>query len=192
MRSSRTDKNKIISGVAMKYKYSDYNDYELIELIKENNEEATEIMYQKYDSLIKNRVSRFNIKPSMFEDFVQEGRLALNKAIQTYKMDSAKTFNKFFDMVLQRRFITILKQNQKDFYNIVYVDDVFSLIGEKSNDTVLESIDDSDFTQLEKQIYQYRYMENYKPREIAEILKMDAKQVYNACNRIKKKISENR
>lgn len=176
----------------MKYKYSDYNDYELIELIKENNEEATEIMYQKYDSLIKNRVSRFNIKPSMFEDFVQEGRLALNKAIQTYKMDSAKTFNKFFDMVLQRRFITILKQNQKDFYNIVYVDDVFSLIGEKSNDTVLESIDDSDFTQLEKQIYQYRYMENYKPREIAEILKMDAKQVYNACNRIKKKISENR
>lgn len=174
----------------MKYKYSEYNDYELIDLIRENNEEAIEIMYEKYDSLIKNRVARFKIKPSMFEDFVQEGRLALNKAIQSYKMDSTKTFNKFFDMILQRRFITILKQNQKDFYNIVYVDDIFSLIKEDQEEPLLDHLEDVQLTDLEQVIYQMRYVEQYKPREIAEILKMDAKQVYNACNRIKKKIED--
>lgn len=174
----------------MKYKYSEYNDYELIDLIRENNEEAIEIMYEKYDSLIKNRVARFKIKPSMFEDFVQEGRLALNKAIQSYKMDSTKTFNKFFDMILQRRFITILKQNQKDFYNIVYVDDIFSLIKEDQEEPLIDHLEDVQLTDLEQVIYQMRYVEQYKPREIAEILKMDAKQVYNACNRIKKKIED--
>lgn len=174
----------------MKYKYSEYNDYELIDLIRENNEEAIEIMYEKYDSLIKNRVARFKIKPSMFEDFVQEGRLVLNKAIQSYKMDSTKTFNKFFDMILQRRFITILKQNQKDFYNIVYVDDIFSLIKEDQEEPLLDHLEDVQLTDLEQVIYQMRYVEQYKPREIAEILKMDAKQVYNACNRIKKKIED--
>lgn len=174
----------------MKYKYSEYNDYELIDLIRENNEEAIEIMYEKYDSLIKNRVARFKIKPSMFEDFVQEGRLALNKAIQSYKMDSTKTFNKFFDMILQRRFITILKQNQKDFYNIVYVHDIFSLIKEDQEEPLIDHLEDVQLTDLEQVIYQMRYVEQYKPREIAEILKMDAKQVYNACNRIKKKIED--
>jgi RNA polymerase sporulation-specific sigma factor len=174
----------------VKYKYSEYNDYELIDLIRENNEEAIEIMYEKYDSLIKNRVARFKIKPSMFEDFVQEGRLALNKAIQSYKMDSTKTFNKFFDMVLQRRFITILKQNQKDFYNIVYVDDVFSLIKEEQYEPNFDDIEEADLTDLEQVIYQMRFVEKYKPREIAEILKMEAKQIYNACNRIKKKVTD--
>jgi len=175
----------------MQYKFNDYNDYELIELIKENNEEAIDIMYQKYEGLIKNRVNRFKIKPSMFEDFVQEGRLALNKAIHTYKMDSNKTFNKFFDMVLQRRFITLLKQNQKDFYNIVYVDDVFSLIQEDPHESLKDPLDENLMTELERKVYRYRFIEQFKPREIAQMLKIDPKQVYNACNRIKKKVADN-
>ncbi|MGI6758199.1 MAG: sigma-70 family RNA polymerase sigma factor [Bacilli bacterium] len=173
----------------------EYNDYELIDLIREGNDDALEIMFKKYEPLIRSRISKFNIKPMMVEDFYQEGLLALNKAIYSYKMSSPKTFNKFFDLVLQRRFITLLRKNKHYFNNTVYLDDVNPTILAEPRDlnyeiTSLEA-DDYHLTDLEKKVYFLKHKKGCKPRTIAMILGLDVKQVYNATDRIKAKIKNN-
>lgn len=174
----------------MKYNYSDYNDYELIDLIREGNDDALEIMFKKYEPLIRSRIQNFNIKPMMVDDFYQEGRMALDKAINTYDMSSPKTFNKFFDMVLQRRFISLLRKNKKYFENTVYIDDINPnlLQEEKKLDYDSIEVDDYDFTELEKKVYYLKHEKGCKPRTIAQILGINVKKVYNATDRIKAKI----
>ena len=77
-----------------------YNDYELLYLMNEFDEEAERIFFEKYTNLIKTRVNKFGIKSRYREDFVQEGLYMLVVAIRTYNEYSNKTFNKYFDLIL--------------------------------------------------------------------------------------------
>lgn len=171
----------------------EYNDYELIDLIREGNDDALEIMFKKYEPLIQKRIQRFKIKPMMKDDFYQEGRMALDKAINTFDMSYSKTFNKFFDMVLQRRFISLLRKNKNYFENTVYIDNIDPnlLKEEKKLDYNSIEVDDYELTDLEKQVYYLKREKGCKPRTIAQILGLDVKQIYNATDRIKAKIKNN-
>jgi RNA polymerase sporulation-specific sigma factor len=174
----------------------EYNDYELIDLIKEGNDEALEIMFKKYEPLIKSRIMKFKIKPAMFDDFYQEGLLALHKAVSSYRMSSPKTFNKFFDMVLQRRFISVLRSNKNYFNNTVYVDELTPGILKEDHEVNYDSVvlETSDFslTELEKKVYYLKHAKGCKASTIASLLGLEVKQVYNATDRIKVKIKNNK
>lgn len=68
--------------------YKDYNDYEILYMISENDESATSIIYQKYKPIIlsianshKNEAINLGID---YEDLIQEGMFGLSKAIKTY------------------------------------------------------------------------------------------------------------
>ena len=68
--------------------YKNYNDYEVLYMISENDEHATSIIYQKYKPIIlsianahKNEAINLGID---FEDLVQEGMYGLSKAVNTY------------------------------------------------------------------------------------------------------------
>jgi len=106
------------------------NDYELLYLVQENCEEALEYLFRKYDNLIKMRIKAFKIKKKNYDDFYQEGLLALDKAIKTYDDRFGKSFNKYFDLILQRRFIQILRNEQKYVYDTMYVEDFYEIIEE--------------------------------------------------------------
>ena len=93
-----------------------YNDNELLYLFSEGIEEALEILLEKYVGLIRKRVSSFKIQMRFRDDFLQEGYMALLIAIRTYHQESPKTFNKYFDLILQRRFIKILKSDPRPSY----------------------------------------------------------------------------
>jgi DNA-directed RNA polymerase specialized sigma subunit len=68
-----------------------YNDYELLYLIRENCEVALDIMFSKYVPLIKSRIRSFHIKEWNKEDFFQEGLISLiNISIYYYKEDIFK------------------------------------------------------------------------------------------------------
>ena len=95
-----------------------YNDYELLYLMSEFDEEAERILFEKYTNLIKARIRKFGVKPRYKEDFVQEGLYMLVVAVRTYNELSNKTFNKYFDLILQRKFLKII-QKEKNYYNDV-------------------------------------------------------------------------
>lgn len=167
-----------------------YNDYELLYLISEHDETALDIMYYKYIPLIKARIAAFRIKKYNQEDFFQEGLFMLFRAIQTYRPDSRKTFNKYFDLILQRHFIQLLKKESKHFYNVQLVENVDYLKEEKveKDDLELEHLLSlCKFSPFEKQVLDLR-RQNYSIKEISEKLNCRVKQVYDANDRIKRKM----
>jgi RNA polymerase sporulation-specific sigma factor len=169
-----------------------YNDYELLYLIVEKDDTALDIMYQKYIPLIKARINGFRIKQNNYEDFFQEGLLMLFKAITTYKTESKKTFNKYFDLILQRRFIQILKKESVHFYNVDLIEDADLLmekpIIENDHITLLkEIIEICKFSRFEEEVLEL-ITRKYKTKEISESLNCDVKKVYDATDRIKRKV----
>lgn len=166
-----------------------YNDYELLYLIEENDDIALDIMYNKYIPLIKSRIKSFRIKAWNHEDFLQEGLLVLNKAIQTYRVDKNKSFTKYFDLILQRRFIQILRKESNNFYNVDLVGAGEYLEEPKISydDRLDDCISRCNFSDFEQEVLKY-YKLGIKSKDIAEALNCRVKQVYDATDRIKKKI----
>lgn len=166
-----------------------YNDYELLYLISENCEIALDIMFQKYIPLIKSRMRSFHIKEWNKEDFFQEGLISLYKAISTFREDKNKTFTKYFDLILQRKFIQILRKESNNFYNVDYIG-----AGEYLCEPVLcfeDNLSDV-MSKCSFSLFEEDVLKNIrlgaKSKEIALILGCKPKQVYDATDRIKKKI----
>ena len=166
-----------------------YNDYELLYLIQDNCEIALDIMFQKYAPLINSRIRAFNIKEWNKEDFFQEGLISLYKAIYTYREDKNLTFTKYFDLILQRNFIQILRKEKNNFYNLDYIGSGEFLFEEVSSyeNNLNELLDGYNFSDFEEDVLE-KLKRGYKAREIAEELGCSRKQIYDATDRIKKKV----
>ena len=70
--------------------YKDLNDYELVYRIRENDIEAENLMISKYEPVL-NKVARkyLGIVENVgadIDDLVQEGRIALIKAVDTFDL----------------------------------------------------------------------------------------------------------
>lgn len=167
-----------------------YNDYELLYLMSEFDEEAERILYEKYTNLIYKRINSFKIKSRYRDDFLQEGYYALYIAINSYDIYSKKTFNKFFDMLLQRRFIRLLQKDSKYFYNVELCEEIYFLEEEASfqyNDELI--VDDLLLSKMEKDILDM-LRRNYSPKDISMELNIPTKSVYNCICRIKFKLNK--
>lgn len=172
----------------MNYKY---NDNELLYLFSEGVEEAEEILFKKYVGLINKRISSFKIQSRDKDDFFQEGMMMLVIAIKTYSDRYNKTFNKYFDLILQRRFIKLLKKDANYFYKVTLVDDYTSLplLNEPWEYEYENEINISTglFSDFEKEVFE-ALKKGLKPKKIAQNLKSDVKSIYNCIYRLKNKI----
>jgi RNA polymerase sporulation-specific sigma factor len=170
----------------MKYQY---NDNELLYLMYENVDEAMGIMFKKYSSLINKRISTFRIANKNREDFFQEGLIALNTALNTFNPFLSKTFNKYFDLLLQRRFMNVLSKQKNYFYNVRLVEDLNIIISDN-----LAVYDPKPLpvklTKKEEALYTLRFVKRYKCMEIATILNWNIKKVYNEIYALKIKLKE--
>lgn len=83
------------------------NDDELIYLVREIGEEFREVILKKYESLV-NLIAfqKFKRQGSMgvdLEDYVQEGFIGLNNAINHYDIDSKATFYTYASICINRK-----------------------------------------------------------------------------------------
>lgn len=169
-----------------------YNDNELLYLIYENNDIALGILFNKYENLIRKRLYTFKIKKKNYDDFFQECLMTLYLAIKIYNPYSKKTFNKFFDLILQRRIMTLLRAEKKYFYQVSIIDEIITLYEEtkyESSDLFYDEDSFNKMTDNEKKIFQLKYINNYSNREIATMLNVDIKYVYNHTYLIKKRLN---
>ena len=84
--------------------YVNYNDYELIYLIKEGSTQAREILFNKYSVLLKKIYKEgFYYKIYQMHDFIQEGLLILNKVIYSYSLEFSYNFYNYFKLCFARR-----------------------------------------------------------------------------------------
>lgn len=164
-----------------------YNDYELLYLVDEGESAATELLIRKYINLIYKRVSGYKIKSKNFDDFIQEGLMALMKAINTYSPIYNKTFTKYFDLILQRRITSIINKESDYFYNVTLVEDFYGEVQEQIF-TYNDEVYDFELNDFEKEVFKLRFLRNFKPNDISLYLNCDLKKIYNTIYIIKEKI----
>jgi len=199
-----------------KVNYKDYNDNEILSYINEANEEAIELIYEKYKPLI-NKIATNLFKKYCkntgldISDLTQEGMLGLNGAINHYKENKEVLFYTYAKTCIERKIISsvIAANRQKhkvlndsisfeiDLDNNINLEAFFGdteynpeniVISKESNDELLSKIENV-LTNVELQVLQLK-LDGFEYKEIASVIDKDVKAVDNAVQRIRQKIKK--
>ena len=186
----------------------EYNDFELVSLAQENNEEAIEILYKKYNDLIQRKAKRALriLKGSGIElsDIIQEALIGFDEAIRKFNQNDDTIFSTFAIICIDGRIKTfILKQNRGKYrflneaVNFENRDSECNLLNLVSDNVTPESLLFNDvseseiyikiknrLTGFEDVVFELK-IQGYEYKEIANILDIDRKDIYNAINRIR-------
>lgn len=196
--------------------YRDYNDYELLSYVSEKNEEASEVIFEKYRPLILATANRLfcYCKNTGLElnDLVQEGMLGLNMAMHSYDDNKDTSFYTYAKTCIERKIITQVVASRRLKHKVL--NDSLSLETDENNyDYVLDkSLTDNSYnpeeilfnyekekelvkevsdllTDFETQVFELK-INGFDYKEIAEILDKDVKSIDNALQRIKVKLKK--
>lgn len=162
------------------------NDYELIYLYKEtNNEEALIKLINKYKPLIWKNIYKFYVPLSDQSDFYQEALITLVHALNTFDPIYNKTFTRYFELILYRRFIALKKASPK--YILAPKPE---LLFREEPPSLFIFFDLKSLSDFEKKVWDLYYNERKIIKSIAEILNTNEKSIKNAIYRIKCKLKE--
>ncbi len=184
----------------------EYNDFELVSLIRENNEEAREILYNKYKPIIvkksTDQIYKFGSYGMEINDLIQEGYIGLDNAINCFNEKENTSFYTFALLCIDRQIITYIKKNTNNkamiLNDAINLDDgkeyLFrdntdiegSFINKEDAKEFINLICDS-LSDIEKKVFSLK-LEGYDIGEIANLLNKDTKVIYNTLHRIKYKI----
>ena len=93
--------------------YKEYSDGELLSLIKEESEEAKDILYEKYKYIIDIIIRKYTVKAKMlnieYNDLYQEALLGFSDAINRYN-DNRSSFRTFITICVDRRLQVVIKK----------------------------------------------------------------------------------
>ena len=184
----------------------EYNDFELVSLIRENNEEAREILYNKYKPIIvkksTDQIYKLGSYGMEINDLIQEGYIGLDNAINCFNEKENTSFYTFALLCIDRQIITYIKKNTNNkamiLNDAINLDDgkeyLFrdntdiegSFINKEDAKEFINLICDS-LSDIEKKVFSLK-LEGYDIGEIANLLNKDIKVIYNTLHRIKYKI----
>lgn len=196
--------------------YRDFNDYELLSYIGEQNEEAGEILYKKYQPLITSIATRMysQIKNKCgieLSDLVQEGMVGFSYAIQSFDESNGAMFYTYAKTCIERKIISTIIASQRLKHRILnesisfnaeaehkeQIDiDVFLLDNSMNPEKLLISTEDEEELQhkiyyrlsdQERQILELR-VNGFTYIEIANLLDISKKKVDNTIQRIRMKL----
>ena len=180
-----------------------HNDYELVYLAQEGNEEAINLIYQKYKPIIvkksKNAIIYATHHGIEINDIMQECYIALDEAIRDFSQDNEASFYTFAMLCIDRQIVTYLRRitggRDKILNEAVTIDNNLERV--LGDDTNLESSiiinEQLDLlvnevrpllTNFEKEVFDM-IINNISFEEIAIALHKDIKAIYNAFQRIK-------
>lgn len=192
----------------------DYPDNELTYYLKDNSEEARDILYDKYKYIIDYLINKYrrvflalNID---IEEVRQEANLAFSYAIYNYDDSKDAKMSTFITMCVERKVRAVIKKYEtnknrafSDSISFDNTNDEVSLeniVGDETYEPSknIENIDtinyiDNEVRQVlssnELEVYNL-LIKGYKYNEIADILKKSLKQIDNTIQRIKSKIKK--
>ena len=108
--------------------YKNYNDYELIYHVREQNDDSYGILFQKYIPIIKRITSDAYMKFSSYgydlDYFIQEGYLGFQQALSSFDETKNSLFYTYASMCIQRKIISFCKKIssvEKNISNHYYV-----------------------------------------------------------------------
>lgn len=197
--------------------YKDENDYELLYLIKEEDEVAKEMFYEKYRPIVEMKAKKYysQIQNKGYElnDLIQEGMIGLTKAIKDYDSSNEAKFITFAGVCIERRIINFIReinrQKHQALNSSISIDNTgisgMSLLDVLNDDTfnpessfmfIQEQADlknkmKKNLTDFEKDVFDLRF-EGFTYQEIAILLNKSIKSIDGTITRIKQKIINNK
>lgn len=190
--------------------YKELNDYELVYRIRENSDEdAVELIIKKYEPIICNYAKKFiafaERNGADLDDLIQEGRVAVAKAIKAYNQDKSSIFYTYVTICIERAFYTYCRNltykknsilnsaiNEESVYN--YVADGFDLCNH-----VLNTVSEKDFLLtvkhnfnfLDSSIFELRY-NGFSYKEISDLLDISLGVVDSRLCKIRRTLQSNK
>lgn len=195
---------------------NEYPDNELINMVCENSEEASDILYDKYSYIVdiiytKYKRSAYILSVDLNE-LRQEAMVGFSDALVSYNQDKEASLSTFISLCVERRVRNYLRKADthknrmlKEAYSL---DTTFSedaaplseMIGDNSNDPQVTIEDQENVKYLkakidellspqEKEVYEL-LINDFSYEDIASILNKTPKQIYNTASRLRAKIKD--
>lgn len=196
--------------------YKELNDNELVYLCNENNEDAINVIINKYKScivnILKEYLKEYNIIGVEISDLYQEGLIGLVYAINSFKEGKDTTFYTYANTCIKNNIITALKQtfrqknrilnssysldklleNSTNNYYDLFKDEKNDpnkvLLNEEENEYLITKIKNK-LSKNECLIFDLK-LKGLSNKEISSLIDKDTKYVENALFRINKKYKE--
>ncbi len=197
--------------------YKDLNDYEVMYLVEEQDENAKDVLFQKYRPIIQKIASQYKTDAKRcgleFEDLVQEGYLGLYSALNTYDSKSNVLFYTYAIISIRSKILNILtlRNARKHYYlnngislsNVIFDQEECELINFLEDKSAIKPhllLEDIEFEQnirkfllnldfIQSSILELR-MNGFSNHHIALLLELSIKQVSNSLFQIRKKLRE--
>jgi len=161
------------------------NDYELIYLYRSTKSESViSLIFQKYKPLIWKNIHKFYIPSKDQDDFFQEALMTLLDCVNKFDESKNKTFTKYFELVLYRKFITLKDKSAK--YVLIEKPELIKESYVPSYTHI--AVDDLHLSVLETTIYKMYFEDRLTIDSIATKLTKDKKSIKNTVYRIKVKL----
>ena len=194
----------------------EYNDIELSLMFKENDEDAKDIIYDKYNYIIdiifaKYKKTFYTLGMDLRE-VKQECLLAFTDAIIRYTQDKETSLATFISLVVERKVQNCIRyaestkaRKNKENYSLEFEYEFFNrplkeLIGDPNSDPLFEIETQESYDELvskiksslspsEYEVYEL-LINDFNYMDIAKILDKEPKQVDNSIQRIRTKIRD--
>ena len=197
--------------------YEDYNDQELITMIRESSEDAKDILFEKYKYIIDIELKKYsniaNILGYDYNDLYQDALVGFSDAIVNYRDDKEASLPSFITLCVDRKLQYAIRsinnkktRLQSESLSLEYTYDnatqpLRETISDNSaNDPLFKLMNEEEYKELNEKICKelsnteyevYTYMlKGLKYNEIAVLLDREPKQIDNAMQRIKNKIKK--
>ena len=195
--------------------YRELNDYELVSMAQEMNEDASTMLHEKYQPLIhkmsRNFYKYLHNKGIELEDLIQECTIGFEEAIKNFNPDDDVSFYTFANVCMDRQLMSELTRQNRDKYKFLNeavpletinedndTSNLIDFIQDNTNNPELGLLFDEEFkelyakiskqlTELEECVFKLK-LQAFSYKEIADILDKDEKSIDNAIQRIKTKI----
>lgn len=184
--------------------YKNYNDYELISMVRENDEFSYYSLFEKYKPIVKNISKEFYDRYSDYgydyDDFIQEGYVGFQNALNKYDSSKGAVFYTFVELCIRRRLlsftknITLPKRNISNKY-FVSLDDLdvrdnsVSLNDELDYEDTMNTIKDVLYSLDLKYTAPFELkMNNFSLKEISILLEVSINSVSYRVNLVRDEI----
>ena len=187
-------------------------DETLCSMVAAGDRVAEETLVTRYTRLVRTCARPFFLAGGDSEDLIQEGMVALIKAVREFAPDKAATFRTFAEICIRNRLYSILRASVRDKHkalnqSISLDTPDFDSNSYTSGTSSLAQRDPEDFlidrehtaallAAVRKQLSEFEakilgyYLDGLSCREIADIVGKPPKSVDNAVQRIRRKVAQ--
>lgn len=185
-------------------------DTAMLEAARSGNNEALNTIIQYYEPEVRIIACKYFLPRADYEDLIQEGRIAIYRAVLSYDHNTAIPFLHFLRMVIKRKLIDSLRKytrqkhiNLNQAYSLNNVlsqteetsflellptaeDPASMVIANDEANSMIHSLNKK-FSDLERLVFKHYFLEGFKQRELSQRLGLNPKSLDNAIQRIRHK-----